>query len=218
MPRHLRHACLALLATFPASPAWAATQEVQGWAAQAISFKASPRNIVTIDVSERARSDTDSGGEQFLGRVSIDHEIAPKVQIGGGFAYLKSQVDQEMRLFQQITATHGILQSRTRLEQRFFDTLNDPGWRLRERVQASIPLDKAKQWTLVAATEFFFQLNRARPSDKTGLAVMRQQVGLRHPLSKAVDIQLLYMRQQSFRDGRPDIVAHVPWLSLNWRI
>jgi hypothetical protein len=79
-------------------------------------------------------------------------------------------------------------------------------------------LGSAKGPTLVAAAELFFHVNRARPSDKTGLAVMRQQIGLRQPLSKAIDAQLLYMRQQTFRDGRPDAVVHVPWLSLSWKI
>ena len=88
----------------------------------------------------------------------------------------------------------------------------------RQRLQASVPLDPAKQWTMIAVTEFFFHLNRARPSDRTGLAVMRQQIGLRHPIGKNLDAQLLYMRQQTFREARPDVVAHIPWLTLSWRI
>ena len=65
------------------------------------------------------------------------------MQIGGGFAYLKSEVDEELRFHQQLTASHGILQSRTRLEQRFFDNADEPIWRLRERIQATVPLDAA---------------------------------------------------------------------------
>ena len=97
-------------------------------------------------------------------------------------------------------------------------TADRASWRLRQRVQASVPLDAAKRWTLIAATELMFHLNRARPNDKLGLAVMRNQIGLRHPIARALDAQLLYMRQQSFRDGRPDAVAHIPWLTLSWKI
>ncbi|OHC93564.1 MAG: hypothetical protein A3H25_07110 [Sphingomonadales bacterium RIFCSPLOWO2_12_FULL_63_15] len=199
-------------------PVHAATQDSQAWLTEMVTIKASPADIITIDSSQRARSDSRSGGEQFLSRIAIDHRIAPAVQLGGGFAYLKSEADEELRLFQQVTLAKGIWIARTRMEQRFFDTVDAPVWRLRQRLQASVPIDAAKQWTVVAATEIFFHLNRGRPSDKTGLATMRQQIGLRHPIAKGVDAQLLYMRQQNFRDGRPDVVSHVPWLTLSWRI
>lgn len=213
-----RRLILALSAMAAASPAAAATQESQLWIAEMATIRVSKADLVTIDSSQRARSDAGSGGEQFLARIAIDHRLTPLVQVGGGIAYLKSEVDQELRFHQQVTLSKGIWQSRTRLEQRFFDNADTASWRLRQRMQASVPLDKAKQWTAIVATELFFHLNRARASDKTGLATMRHQIGLRHPVNRHMDAQLLYMRQQAFRDGRPDVVAHIPWLTLSWRI
>ncbi|MBA4753942.1 MAG: DUF2490 domain-containing protein [Sphingobium sp.] len=218
-----RHLPLSLLAgVLPViamlSPALAATQESQMWITEMATVHASKDDLVTIDASQRARSDTGSGGEQFLARIALDHRISPAVQVGGAIAYLKSEVDQELRFHQQVTLSKGIWQARTRMEERFFDNVDTASWRLRQRLQASVPLDPAKQWTMIAVTEFFFHLNRARPSDRTGLAVMRQQIGLRHPIGKNLDAQLLYMRQQTFREARPDVVAHIPWLTLSWRI
>ena len=218
-----RHLPLSLLAgVLPViamlSPALAATQESQMWITEMATIHASKDDLVTIDASQRARSDTGSGGEQFLARIALDHRISPAVQVGGAIAYLKSEVDQELRFHQQVTLSKGIWQARTRMEERFFDNVDTASWRLRQRLQASVPLDPAKQWTMIAVTEFFFHLNRARPSDRTGLAVMRQQIGLRHPIGKNLDAQLLYMRQQTFREARPDVVAHIPWLTLSWRI
>lgn len=218
-----RHLPLSLLAgVLPViamlSPAVAATQESQMWITEMATIHASKDDLVTIDASQRARSDTGSGGEQFLARIALDHRVSPAVQVGGAIAYLKSEVDQELRFHQQVTLSKGIWQARTRMEERFFDNVDTASWRLRQRLQASVPLDRAKQWTMVAVTEFFFHLNRARPSDRTGLAVMRQQIGLRHPIGKNLDAQLLYMRQQTFREARPDVVAHIPWLTLSWRI
>ena len=210
-------AAIAFLALATSTPAQAAEEEAQLWLGASATMKASPSDIVVIDVAQRFRRD-EAGGEQQLARISLDHAIAKNVQIGGGFAFFRSTPEQELRTFQQLTLTHGIWQSRTRLEQRFFDTADEASWRLRQRIQASVPIDSAKRWTLVAAGELFFHLNRAKPSDKTGLAVMRQQAGLRHALSKSIDVQALYMRQQSFRDDRPDAVVHVPWLTLNWKI
>ena len=218
-----RHLPLSLLAgVLPViamlSPALAATQESQMWITEMATVHASKDDLVTIDASQRARSDTGSGGEQFLARIALDHRISQAVQMGGAIAYLKSEVDQELRFHQQVTLSKGIWQARTRMEERFFDNVDTASWRLRQRLQASVPLDPAKQWTMIAVTEFFFHLNRARPSDRTGLAVMRQQIGLRHPIGKNLDAQLLYMRQQTFREARPDVVAHIPWLTLSWRI
>ena len=210
-------AALALLFLCISPAARAAEDERQLWLGASASTKATPGDIVVIDIGHRFRRDQ-SGGEQQLARIMLDHAVADGVQIGGGFAFFHSGPEQELRTFQQLTFTHGIWQSRTRLEQRFFDTADEASWRLRQRVQASVPIDTAKRWTLVAAGELFFHLNRAKPSDKSGLAVMRQQAGLRHALSKSIDIQALYMRQQTFRDDRPDAVAHVPWLTLSWKI
>ena len=214
--RHISGALLAIILILPANAA-AATSETQAWVTESLIIKASDADTVTIDTSQRFRRDSSNGDQQTV-RLLIDHSIAKGVQLGGGIAYFHSGPEQELRLFQQATLTKGIWLSRTRIEQRFFDTADRASWRLRQRVQASIPLDGAKKWTLVAATELMFHLNRARPSDKTGLAVMRNQIGLRHPISKALDAQLLYMRQQTFRDNRPDAVAHVPWLTLSWKI
>lgn len=201
----------------PAAPAFAATHDTQFWATEMMTLKMSGTDSLTLDASQRARSDRTSGGEQTLHRLSYDHALLPKLQIGGGFAYLDAEPVKELRLHQQVVATHGIVQSRTRLEQRFFSNTDTASWRLRQRIQLAKPLDADKDWTLMAAGEAFFHLNRARPDDATGLAVFRLQAGLRRAINRHVDVQLLYMRQQTIRDGGADAIAHVPWLTLSWR-
>ena len=215
-PRHISGA-LALLAIVAVTPAGAATEEAQAWITQSVNIAATPTDTVSLDLSQRFRSDSSNGDQQTV-RTLLEHRIARGVQIGGGFSFFHSGPEQELRLFQQASFTHGLFLARTRIEQRFFDTADRASWRLRQRFQASIPLGSPKGPVLVAATEFFLHLNRARPSDKIGLAMMRQQIGLRQPLTKAIDAQLLYMRQQTFRDNRPDAVAHVPWMTLSWKI
>lgn len=214
--RHVSSVLLLATALIPL-PTSAATEETQAWLAESVSVAASPDDMVSLDVSQRFRR-ASSGRDQQTARILLDHRIAKGVQLGGGIAFFHSQPEQELRFFEQATVTRGIWLARTRLEQRFFDTADRASWRLRQRVQAAIPLGIPKGPTLIAATEFFFQLNRAKASDKTGLATMRQQIGLRQPLGRAVDLQLLYMRQQSFRDHRPDAVAHIPWATLSWKI
>ncbi|BAV65407.1 DUF2490 domain-containing protein [Sphingobium cloacae] len=215
-PRILSDALLAS-GLMAAPPAMAVTEESQAWITESLAIRASEADMVTLDMSQRFRRDR-SDDEQALFRVALDHRVARGVLIGGGIAYVEGRKEEEMRLFQQVTLNKGIWLARTRLEQRFFDTADEASWRLRQRVQASVPVDRDGRWTVVGAMEVFFHLNRARASDKSGLAVMRHQVGLRHAVSPAMDVQLLYMRQQNFRDRRPDAVAHVPWLTLSWKI
>ncbi|EQA98994.1 DUF2490 domain-containing protein [Sphingobium baderi] len=200
-----------------APPALAAREENQAWITESVAIRASETDIVTLDMSQRFRR-AESDDEQALFRLALDHRVARGVLVGGGIAYVEGKAEEEMRLFQQVTLNQGIWLARTRLEQRLFDTADRASWRLRQRVQASVPVDRDKRWALVGAMEVFFHLNRARPSDKSGLAAMRHQIGLRHAVGKAMDVQLLYMRQQNFRDHRPDAVAHVPWLTLAWKI
>ncbi|MCB4859214.1 DUF2490 domain-containing protein [Sphingobium sp. PNB] len=215
-PRHISDALIPV-GLLAASPALAASQENQLWTTESLVVQASDADLVSLDLSQRFRQASSNGGQQTV-RVLIDHRVARAVQIGGGLAFFRSEPEQEMRLFQQVTLTKGIWMSRTRIEQRFFDTADSVSWRLRQRAQASVPLDAAKRWTLIAAAELMFHLNRARPGDKMGLAVMRNQIGLRHPIGRALDAQLLYMRQQTFRESRTDAVAHIPWLTLSWKI
>ncbi|WP_022681353.1 DUF2490 domain-containing protein [Sphingobium bisphenolivorans] len=215
-PRHISGALLAYALLRPLSAA-AADDETQAWLTESVVIRASAADTIGIDSSQRFRSGR-ANGEQQTVRVLLDHGVAPGLLIGGGLAYFRSAAEQELRFFEQATFTRGVFLARARLEQRYFDTAERPGWRLRQRLQAAIPLGSRKAPTLIAATEFFFQLNRARPSDKTGLATMRQQIGLRQPLSKALDLQFLYMRQQTFRDRRPDTVSHIPWATLTWKI
>lgn len=215
-PRHISGA-LILWAAFAPLPVHAAEEETQAWLTGSVMIKASDADTVTIDASQRFRR-AQSADEQQTARFLIDHKVAKGVQVGGGIAYFYSGPEQELRLFQQATLARGNWIARTRIEQRFFDTAKQAGWRLRQRVQGALPIDRTGKWALIGAVEVMFHLNSARPSDKTGLAVMRHQVGLRLPVGEAVDLQLLYMRQQTFRERRPDAVAHIPWATFIWKI
>lgn len=215
--RLLRCLITAALAGCRAGPAFGATDETQGWTTAQVQVDASRTDIVTMDVSQRFR-ERRSGDEQQLIRVILDHLIAPGVRLGGGIAYLEGAGEKEHRLFQQLSVQRGQWVARTRLEQRFYDNGDDPLVRLRQRLQFSQPIDSAQRWTLVMAGEAMWHLNRARAADKKGFATWRAQIGLRRAIGRNIDLQLLYMRQHSIRDNRSDAIAHVPWLTLSWRI
>lgn len=211
-----RCACLAVSWT-SLGIAKAATGEAQAWFTMQTQFRPDENDLVTLDVSQRFR-ERRSGDEQQLARISYDHVVAPGVQIGGGVAYLHASNEREHRLFQQVSVQSGRWLARTRLEQRFYDNGDRPLLRLRQRLQYALPIDRPKRWTLMAAGEAMWHLTRARPGDTQGFATWRAQLGVRRTVTRNFDVQLVYMRQHSIRERRPDAIAHIPWLTLGWRI
>lgn len=212
--RHPYRLAIMALSLASVSPALAATSETQGWINESAVAKVDDNDSVTIDLSQRLRPE----GDQFLHRITLDHAIARGIQLGGGFAYIDSDSQKEMRFHQQLTLSHGILQSRTRVEQRFIDSSSDPSWRLRERVQATLPLDKAHGWSLVGSAEFFFDLHKPKAVEDTELVSSRLLIGVHYALAKNLDAQVGYTLQQTFHDDKPDEMAHIPWITLNWKI
>lgn len=203
---------LALLA-FPCS-VQAARDEGQTWLSTGVVAQIDDNDRVSIEMNYRLRP----GNDQLLQRLTIDHRVADGVHLGGGFAFATSRPQKEMRFHQQLVVDLGVLQSRTRLEQRYIDSAARPAWRLRERIQLDIPLERERNWLLVTSAEFFFELHRPSAVKDSELVTTRQLIGLRHVLTPRLGIQLSYMRQHSFPDDRPDEVVHVPWLAIAWRL
>lgn len=204
----------AVVAIGLASPALAATSETQGWINESIAARIDDNDSLTIDFSQRLRS----GGDQFLQRITLDHRVAPGVQLGGGFAYVDSDSQKEMRFHQQMTLSSGIWQSRTRLEQRLIDSSSDPSWRLRERIQATVPLEKRHAWALVASSEFFMDLHKPRAVEDTELVSLRLLAAVHYTVSTSLSAQIGYTYQRTFHDSQPDAIAHIPAITLNWKI
>jgi len=192
----------------------AADEAVQTWITGGGVAQIDDNDRIGIDVSYRLRP----GNDQLLQRITLDHRIADGVQLGGGFAFVTSRVQKEMRFHQQLIVDLGVLQSRTRLEQRYIDSAARPAWRLRERIQLDIPLEKQRKWFLMTSAEFFFELHKPSAVQDSELVTTRQLIGLRHVLTPQLGIQLSYMRQHSFPDDRPNEVVHVPWLAIAWRL
>jgi len=203
---------LALLA-FPCS-VQAARDEGQTWLSTGVVAQIDDNDRVSIEMNYRLRP----GNDQLLQRLTIDHRVADGVHLGGGFAFATSRPQKEMRFHQQLVVDLGVLQSRTRLEQRYIDSAARPAWRLRERIQLDIPLERERNWLLVTSAEFFFELHRPSAVKDSELVTTRQLIGLRHVLTPRLGIQFSYMRQHSSPDDRPDEVVHVPWLAIAWRL
>ncbi|MFU7529175.1 DUF2490 domain-containing protein [Qipengyuania sp. ASV99] len=207
----------ASLAAFCAGPVNAAEDDFNIWTGQFATFNVSDDVYVRIEAQERFTNDADRLGQLLL-RSLVAYRINPDVNIGGGYAYIRtdpvgpSRIN-EHRFYQElnlrlVNAGGVTLDSRTRLEQRTFEEGSEIGWRLRNFVQLRAPISETNQ--IVAYTEPFIELNET-PIQRGGLSVWRNFVGVSVPLAPGVQVVPGYLNQHVFRDGRDrsDHVANV---------
>jgi hypothetical protein len=87
--------------------------------------------------------------------------------------------------------------------------------RLRQRIGVSFPLSSDEGgWAAIANAEGFFTLRGTSRTAQTGLTGLRTIVGVEKSWER-VGMTLGYARQQTFRDNRPDTVAHAPLIGID---
>jgi hypothetical protein len=200
-----------LLAT--AGPGIAHRTDTQFWFGESVSAVLDPATTLGVDTSQRLR-ETRIGADQYLSRIVLDRRVAKGVEIGAGFTWQGTGAVNEYRPHAQLTLSRGVFALRTRLEQRIIDGVDRTGWRLRERLQLAMPLDRGKRWTAVASGEGFFQLNATSAARQTGLAMIRTQIGLRRLIGDKLTLALVYQRQQQIVAGGEDVVNHAPVMTM----
>ncbi len=97
---------------------------------------------------------------------------------------------------------------RTRLEQRFFENVDEPTWRLREQLRLMTPLGERVQGVLWS--ELLWRLNTTERGD-AGLDQWRNFIGLNLEITKDLTFEAGYMNLFTRRTGE-DTSDHVPWL------
>jgi hypothetical protein len=190
-----------------------ARSETQVWVSESASTKLDEDTTAGLDLSQRFL-DTPTARHQYLARVTLNRRVAKGVEIGGGFAWSQIADVNEYRPFEEVTLSQGILAFRTRLEQRMYDNADRTVWRLRERLQAAVPLDSAKRWTATVNGEALFNLNSANVAKQAGLTQIRTLIGLRHSFNSQLSLALSYQRQQTLVRRGEDIVTHQPIIAL----
>lgn len=204
------------LATMAGAPAQAAEEDTQAWAILQATRPLGDKAVFTLDLQGRFNEDASRLG-QFVFRPSLGWRIDATTTATAGYAYNRSSAlgrapVHEHRAWQQMTyriAGDGkgpTLTGRTRLEQRFVENRDGTGWRLRQQVRLSAPLQGGVRGVLW--TEPFFGLNQTEWGQRDGLAAWRNFAGVTVPLSKTVAIEPGYLNQHVFRPGR-DFSAHI---------
>lgn len=203
------------------SPARA--QDTQLWTALISNgpVKKDSRLLLWFDGHARYSDDVSRLGVSIL-RPAIGYKLNNNISLWTGYAYVVSRADGrnniiDQRIWQQATYSigqgdWGSLSGRTRLEQRFLNTGDDTGYRLRQFVRYTKPL--APKWKFVAWNEIFIALNDTDFGAEDGLDQNRTFVGANFAVSKRFSLEAGYLLNRLRRPGADGLTNHN--ISLNF--
>jgi len=128
----------------------------------------------------------------------------------------------EHRLWQQASYALGAigpvrLSGRSMIEERKFEGTRDIGWRLNQRVRATIPVANGRT-RLVAYAEMQFNLNDTDWGASAGPAQVRGFGGVNLPVGRRETLEMGYFHQRILREGAPDRVNHVGLVTFSYRL
>ena len=201
-------AALALLA--PATSAQAAEEDTQLWFINTATTELDGAKVA-LEVTPRLRSNR-AGEDQFVYRLTVDTDVAPKLSIGAGLGYFANSRVSEMRAHQQATLTLGQLSLRTRFEQRMFDNADRAALRLRERIQWTQPvLPRTK---LILSAEAYYTARSQTPGAPSRFEQYWGIAGVQHAVSPRLSLGVGYLGILAPKTNAPDRFSHVPQVSL----
>jgi len=207
----------------PALPAHAADEDTAIWNAQFLKFHADKdeKIFVRLESQQRLTGDVTRLG-QFILRPYVAYQVNDNLQVGGGYAYFRSESGAspngfiyEHRAYTEVNYRvldrPGIkVDTRSRLESRQWENISDHSIRVRSMVQATMPITD-KGLGVVFFTEPFLNVND-NPNFPGGFEQIRNFGGFIMPVNKNADFMTGYMNLYQPRDGRDDRMSHVFWL------
>ncbi|WP_234002371.1 DUF2490 domain-containing protein [Erythrobacter sp. AP23] len=198
-----------------ASPVAAQDEAFEFWLNPSISTDLDGDTGIELETAQRFRSSDDGRVDAYFARLWLKQAISDEVTLAGAVERrINDGGNDELRVMQQLSGSHGILRTRLRLEQRFVDNADRMGLRLRPRLGVSVPLDAAGRWSVKADAELFWTLRGNNLGSDEGITGLRNQVGVSYDVSDNLSLGLIYLRQQDFEDNAPDEIGHAPLVSI----
>lgn len=219
----LRVVSIALPLAALATPA-IAQEDPQIWGTLSGSTRIADKTEIQLEFIARAGDAAGGIYETEFGG-TLSHEIAPGVRIAAGYVGVPNYRDGavssiEDRPRQQISASFrniagGTLAVRARFEERFRNTGNDMGVRMRPQVRWSVPIAGGSPTRFFVFHESYVNLNSTDWGQRSGYERWRNSLGLSTPLAKNLEVEAGYLNQLNFgRGGRRDRNDHVLTLAL----
>jgi len=161
---------------------------------------------------------------QAVGRAGIGYTLNSQWSAWAGYSYSHTDTPYtrvpfgEHRAFQQLSWTgrtgRFTLGTRHRLEERFPETGNDLGLRLRHQFRVSHPLGSSKVLSWVLWEEIFLNLNETDYGARRGVDQNRTFAGVGWKWSETLRSEAGYMHHFNRRPGGANRVNHVFALSV----
>ena len=196
-----------------ATPALASDEDMEFWFNPSVSKAVRDGTSIELETAQRLRRDPRT--DTYFVRGWIKQDDAWDNSWGVGIEQRWNGPDQqEVRLLQQVGYQLGLIDFRTRMEQRFVSTDPQTGWRVRQRIGTSVPLgDSEDSWSFAADAELVVTLRSTDPDGQTGVTGLRTFVGFEKGFGR-YDLSLGYLRQQDVRDNAPDRIGHAPFVGV----
>lgn len=157
-------------------------------------------------------------------RFGVGRTLSPEWSAWGGYVFTRTDVPYtrtpylEHRPYQQLTWTRrggrNQLSCRLRVEERFLETGNDMGLRVRQQVRMSVPVREIKPLAWVFSEEYFLNINATDYGARRGLDQNRAFAGASWQWSEVMRTEFGYLHQYVHRNGQPNRVNHALVLHL----
>lgn len=195
-----------------ATPALAAEEDTQFWGFFEVEAPLGPNARAGLELSPRFSDGPDSMETRLL----VEFDVAEGVELGGGLVHGAFPGANELRPFQQAELKAGPFQSRTRLEQRFFDGADRTEWRVRQRLLVSHPI--APDWDISGDVELFYVLRDRDPSREAAVDNWRFTLAASHAVNDKLNVGLGYMLMLSPNGSAESEISHVPQVSVKYSL
>lgn len=221
----LRGLLLSLCFCFMAT-ASTAQEDFQIWTVTNVTKQFDERTSANLELQYRYFDGASDFGQQLI-RPSLTYQLNDKVSLTAGYVHVTTKprsgdFTYENRPWQQIgyeiyENDYGLVVSgRTRIEQRFVNTGDDTGWRLRQFLRVEAPFKEKGPLRGVLWNETFVGLNRTDWGQRDGIDQIRTFAGVNFPVAEQVRLETGYLNQIIKRPG-DDAINHAFASYLNFR-
>ncbi|XAP78047.1 DUF2490 domain-containing protein [Citromicrobium bathyomarinum] len=197
-------------ATVLLQPSAALADESEFWIELAAKGDIAEGTSLKVEVEQRRKT----GPDEYIVGAVVDHEIGDGFSLGGGIEIHDIDGFTEVRPYQQVGFSTGILSLRTRIEERFYDNSDRMALRLRQRVQLSDTI--APRLKASASAELLYQLRDRNDGGPERVDQLRFAAGLTYRVAERFEVSGGYLLQLRPRPGG-DTYTHVPQLSAAYR-
>lgn len=200
---------------------WAADDDVGLWATGDYHYEIQDNWLASLAIQARFADDIERL-ERLLFRPSITYRTASGIGLTAGYDAhsVESPRDSiEHRSWQQIAIKQNFGRivpfAHVRLEQRYFENVDDISLRLRLNAGVNIPLRGGFSASL--ANEIFFTLNDTSGGPVEGFDQNRLFAGFSKNLNERLNVRLGYQMQYVERAARDDLAGHQVFIFFTYK-